>query len=291
MAVTDPLVITIQSQVVHGKVGNSAAVPALQAHGLTVAAVPTALLSNHPHYPTMRGQVLPPDLLADLLAGVEERALAATAAVLVTGFLGSVENGEVVADFVARAKGRNPALLYVCDPVCGDDDLGAFVDPRLQRLFVERLLPLADVATPNGWELRALTGREDVLEGARSLQAAGPSGVVVTAGNRGAGELGTLVLDGPAAWRIRSPRLAVRPAGTGDLFTACLSAKLARGGDLAMAAEAAVAATHAVLERTAPDPWSEMPIEACLTEIVSPPERFAREPISGRLRGCGRAVL
>lgn len=267
-------ILSIQSQVVHGKVGNNAAVRALQAHGLTVAAVPTTLLSNHPHYPTMRGRVLPPELLAELLVGVEERGLIDSAAMLVTGYLGSVENGEVVADFVVRAKRRNPALLYICDPVCGDDDLGGFVAAGLQAIFVDRLLPFADVATPNAWEACALTGHGDPLGAARSLQRIGPAGVVVTAGNRGTADLQTLVLDRDAVWRIRTPRLAVRPAGSGDLFTACLAAKLAHGSALAGAAEDAAAALHAVLQRTDPEPWAEMPVEMCLDEIVSPSAHF-----------------
>ncbi|MBY8822936.1 pyridoxal kinase [Sphingomonas colocasiae] len=272
------IILSIQSQVVHGKVGNSAAAPALQAHGLTAVAVPTTLLSNHPHYPTMRGRVLAPDLLADLLVGVEERGLVDAATMLVTGYLGSVENGDVVADFVARAKRRNPALRYVCDPVCGDDDLGGFVAPGLLTLFTRRLLPFADVATPNAWEACSLAGCDDPFDAARLFQAIGPAGIVITGGNRGSGDLQTLVFDRQAVRRIRTPRLPVRPAGSGDLFTACLLAKLARGWSLARAAEDAAAALHAVLLRTDPERWAEMPVEMCLDEIVTPSARFPSTP-------------
>jgi pyridoxine kinase len=272
-------VISIQSQVVHGKVGNSVAVPALQAHGLRVAAVPTTLLSNHPHYPTMRGRVLEPELLSALLTGVEERGLIDSGSALLTGFLGSAENGEVVADFVQRAKRRNPHLLYVCDPVCGDDDLGLFVDPDLQRLFVERLLPLADVATPNAWELRRLIGEDDVVTAARALQSGGVQNLVVTGGSTQGSELQTFVFDRQQASRIRTPRLPVRPAGTGDLFTACLTAHLVHGLDLVEAAAAAVASTYATLERTPPEPWAEMPVEPGSSYISTPDHRFTPEPL------------
>jgi len=272
-------VISIQSQVVHGKVGNSAAVPALQAHGLSMAAVPTTLLSNHPHYPTMRGRVLEAELLSDLLTGVEERGLVDTGAALITGFLGSAGNAEVVADFIERAKRRNPQLLYVCDPVCGDEDLGLFVDPGLQRPFVERLLPLADVATPNAWELQFLADQDGVFAAARALQALGVPRLVVTGGSAHGPELQTFLFDAQQASRIRTPRLPVRPAGTGDLFTACLAARLILGHDLADAAALAVAATYATLERTAPEPWAEMPVEACLHDIAAPRRRFSPEPL------------
>ena len=97
------LVISIQSQVVTGHVGISAAVYPMQAEGVTVAAVPTTLLSNHPQYPTMRGRVLDADLVTDLLLGVEERGLIEQAAVLITGYLGSPAIAAAVADFAERA--------------------------------------------------------------------------------------------------------------------------------------------------------------------------------------------
>jgi pyridoxine kinase len=106
-------VISIQSQVVHGHVGNSAAVFPLQAWGIEVAAVPTALLSNHPHYSSMRGGVLDAKFVRDLLVGVEERGRVDTCKVLISGYLGSRAIAEAVIDFVRRAKARNPNLLYL----------------------------------------------------------------------------------------------------------------------------------------------------------------------------------
>jgi len=105
-------VISIQSQVAYGHVGNSAAVFPLQMHGIDVIAVPTTLLSNRPGYPTIRGRVLEAQLVADLLQGIEERGAVDHCKMILSGYLGSVEIGAVVADFVARAKARNPALRY-----------------------------------------------------------------------------------------------------------------------------------------------------------------------------------
>jgi len=110
-------VISIQSQVAWGHVGNSAAVFPMQMHGIDVIAVPTTLLSNRPGYPTIRGRVLDAQLIADLLLGIEERGAVDTAQMILSGYLGSADNAVVVADFVARAKARNPALAYCCDPV------------------------------------------------------------------------------------------------------------------------------------------------------------------------------
>jgi hypothetical protein len=139
-------VISIQSQVVYGHVGNSAAVYPMQAEGVTVAAIPTTLLSNHPRYPTMRERVLDPELVTDLLLGVEERGLIEQATVLVTGYLGSAAIAAAVADFAERALGRNPKLVYLCDPVMGDDDFGVFVADGIMEVFRERLVPIASLA-------------------------------------------------------------------------------------------------------------------------------------------------
>src|SRR5690606_23901127 len=149
--------------------------------GLSVAAVPTALLSNHPHYPTMHGTILESDLVAGLLRGVEERGLIERARVILTGYLGSPENAQEVAAFVERALRRNPDLLYICDPVMGDDDLGIFVRDGLVDVFRDRLAPMAAIVTPNQFELELLSGlparsRDALHEAMLSLAGRGTRG-------------------------------------------------------------------------------------------------------------------
>src|ERR1044072_6979733 len=102
-------VISIQSQVAFGHVGNSAAVFPMQMHGIDVVAVPTTLLSNRPGYPSLRGRVLDAELVADLLRGIEERGAVETSDMILSGYLGSPGIGAVVADFVACAKARKPS--------------------------------------------------------------------------------------------------------------------------------------------------------------------------------------
>jgi pyridoxine kinase len=133
-------VISIQSQVVHGHVGNSAAVFALQACGIEAAGVPTTLLSNHPRYSSMRGRVLDAELVHDLLTGVEERGLVDNCEILITGYLGSTAIAAKVIDFVRRSKARNSSLIYLCDPVMGDAETGFYVGEELRALFAEGLV-------------------------------------------------------------------------------------------------------------------------------------------------------
>ena len=151
-------VISIQSQVAYGHVGNNAAVFPMQMHGIDVIAVPTTLLSNRPGYPTIRGRVLEAQLVADLLLGIEERDALDTCEAILSGYLGSPDIAAVVADFVARARARNPAPTYCCDPVLGDRDGGLFVQADIPPLMRDLLCPLADIITPNHFEFEWLCG-------------------------------------------------------------------------------------------------------------------------------------
>ncbi|MGA2636565.1 pyridoxal kinase [Methylocella sp.] len=250
-----PHVIAIQSQVVHGHVGNSAAVFPMKALGVEVAAVPTTLLSNHPIYPTMRGRVLDAALVADLLKGVEERGLVEAAGAVLTGYLGSSENGAVVGDFIARAKARNPALLYVCDPVIGDEGSGVFVAEGVIAAFRDRLVPAASILTPNQFELELLAGAS--ARSAEGLCAAAarlaPRRLVVTGcalDDTPEGKIETIVCDAGALRRIATPRLPIKPYGAGDLFSGLLVAHLVMGCDLISGTEKASAGVFVVLQRT-----------------------------------------
>ncbi|WP_295044666.1 pyridoxal kinase [uncultured Paracoccus sp.] len=250
-----PLVVSIQSQVVFGHVGNSAAVFPMQAAGLEVASIPTVLFSNQPAYPTLRGAPLPPDLFADLLLGAWERGLPQRAVWLVTGYIGSVEVGHLVADFVARAKAANPALRYLCDPVMGDHGPGLYVPAELAGIIRDRLLPLADLATPNSFELAHLTGRSirtmaDLRHAAADLAMA-PGATLIATGcvldDSPADHLESVILGSTGATRHPIRRLPVALPGTGDLFAGLILAALGRGRSLPQAVDLAQELTLAAL--------------------------------------------
>ena len=282
-------VISIQSQVAFGHVGNSAAVFPLQMHGIDVIAVPTTLLSNRPGYPTIRGRVLDAQLVADLLLGIEERGAVDTCRVILSGYLGSPEIAGVVADFVARAKARNPALAYACDPVLGDRDRGLFVREGIPPLVTDRLLPLADIITPNHFEFEFLCGAkpttiEQVIAQARALMTRVPQTVVVTSAelkDTPDGEIETLAIEWSKAWRVRTPKLPISPNGTGDLFSALYVSARVREKDTPEALGHAVSAVFAVLERTAARGTEEMRIVESAESLVRPQRRFDAIAVSG----------
>jgi pyridoxine kinase len=277
-------VISIQSQVAFGHVGNSAAVFPMQMHGIDVIAVPTTLLSNRPGYPTIRGRVLDAQFVADLLAGIEERGAVETAQMILSGYLGSPEIAAVVADFVGRAKARNRALRYCLDPVLGDRDRGLFVHPDIPPLVRDRLCPLADIITPNHFEFESLCGAEartidQVIARATMLASRGPSTVVVTSAevaDTREGEIETLAIEKSRqmAWRVRTPKLPISPNGTGDLFAALYVSASVRGKDTPDALSHAASAIFAVLERTAARGTAEMRIIESAEALVYPKRRF-----------------
>jgi pyridoxine kinase len=282
-------VISIQSQVAFGHVGNSAAVFPMQMHGIDVIAVPTTLLSNRPGYPTIRGRVLDAPLVADLLLGVEERGALDTCKMILSGYLGSPGIAAVVADFVARARVRHPHLTYCCDPVLGDRDRGLFVHADIPRLVRDLLCPLADIITPNHFEFEFLCGAkattsDQMIEAAQALLARGPSTVVVTSAeltDTPAGEIETLAIERSKAWRMRTPKLPISPNGTGDLFAALFASARVLGSDTPDALAHAASAIFAVLERTAMRGTKEMRIVESAGLLVHPKRRFDAVAVRG----------
>jgi pyridoxine kinase len=288
-------VISIQSQVAYGHVGNSAAVFPMQMHGIDVIAVPTTLLSNRPGYPTLRGRVLEAQLVADLLQGIEERGAVDTAKVILSGYLGSPDIAVVVANFIARAKARNPALLYACDPVLGDRDRGLFVSASIPPLVRDRLCRLADIITPNHFEFEWLSGAkattiDQAIAQARALK--GPSTIVVTSAELADtpdGQIETLAIEPSLAWRVRTPRLPISPNGTGDLFASLFVSARVRGADTPNALGHAASAIFAVLERTAARGTEEMRIVESAGLLAHPPRRFDAIAVRTQEVGGGRA--
>ena len=231
-----PFVISIQSQVVFGHVGNSAALFPMQAAGLEVAAIPTVIFSNTPDYPTLRGRALPPDLFSDLLQGSLDVAL-------------------MVADFVAEAKSVNPRLTYLCDPVMGDIAPGLYVPEAIADVMRDRLLPMADLATPNPFELGWLTGQRinalPDLKAAKTRLRLAPKAQLIATGcaleETPFGHIESVILGPESISRHPTQYLPTALPGTGDLFVGLIVAGLARGLGLSRAVDIAQGLTSRAL--------------------------------------------
>ncbi len=279
-------ILSIQSAVAYGHVGNSAAVFPLQRLGFEVWPVNTVLFSNHTGYGNWRGHVLTVEQVRDILLGVEERGAFDRCAAVLSGYLGDAALGEAVLETVARIKRLRPEALYVCDPVMGDLDRGFFVREGIPPFFRERAVPAADIVTPNQFELAWLTGRDlvtfaDVLEAARTARAMGPRMVVVTSLSLAErpGELGMLAETEAGSWVVWTPRLDIRLSGTGDAFTALVLAHYLRHPGPAQAIEAAASAMFALVEATKAAGRRELALEAAQAQWTEPRHRFRAEPV------------
>jgi pyridoxine kinase len=239
-------ILSIQSSVSYGHVGNSAAVFPLQRLGHEVWPVHTVLFSNHTGYGAWRGPVIPGADVHEVVLGMEERGALAQVDLVLSGYQGSPEIAAVILDAVDRVRAANPAAAYACDPVMGNADSGCFVDPAIPPLIREQVVPRADVITPNQFELGELTGSPlpatadlgTVLEAADAARALGPATVLVTSvlhAGQPPETLEMVAVTAEGAWSVRTPRLAMHANGSGDVTAALFSAHLLASGDPATA--------------------------------------------------------
>jgi len=264
-------IVSIQSQVVYGYVGNNAAMPVFRRAGLRAIAVPTVILSNTPHYPTLHGGAVPLDWFEGLLKGLDERGVTKVARAVVCGYLGQPGQADLLARWLPALRAARPNLRVHIDPVMGDRNDGLYVDAGLVAQYRGLLVPLADGMTPNHFELELLVGRalasiDDVVAAARELIAQGPEWIVVTSAAPMAATPGTLqlaVVTRDKASIVTHPEIAIPPSvhGTGDVFMASLTARLLTGQDLPDAAREAAAQVTATLERTRELAWEELAVE------------------------------
>ncbi|AXA71257.1 pyridoxine/pyridoxal/pyridoxamine kinase [Achromobacter insolitus] len=264
-------IVSVQSQVVYGCVGNNAAMPVFRKAGLRAIAVPTVILSNTPHYPTLHGGAVPLDWFEGLLQGLDERGVTRRARAVVCGYLGQPGQAGLLARWLPALRASRPDLKVHIDPVMGDRNDGLYVNEGLVQQYRDLLVPLADGMTPNHFELELLVGRalssiEEVVAAARELIARGPDWIVVTSAAPMAAAAGTLqlaVVTRDEATVVTHPEIAIPPSvhGTGDVFMAGVTARLLTGQYLVEAVRSAAAQVTAALERTRELGWEELAVE------------------------------
>ncbi len=285
-----PTVLTLQSSVSYGHVGNSAATFALMRLGVEAVSIPTVLFSNHTGYGRWRGRSTPVTVLRELVLGLDELGVLSTVDAVVTGYLGDEALVNEVATTVATVRQRNPAAWYCCDPVVGDEGTGVFVRPGIAELIRNLLLPVADLATPNRFELGLFADAPtetvaEVVAAAHVMRRTGPRSVLVTSVRAQDAErpgIGTAVVTQDASWLATTPRLDRTFAGAGDLSTAVFLARLLSGMAAPDALELTAAATYGVLLRTADR--RELALVDAQQELVAPTYRCQAVRISGSER-------
>lgn len=274
-----PAVLSVQSRVSYGHVGNAAAVFALQRLGCEAWALDTVAFSNHTGHGRWRGSLVPPQQVAELFDGIAEVGVLPQCDAVLSGYLGAAETGPVLLDIVGRVKAANPRALFCCDPVIGDVDTGSYVRPGIAEFFRDRALALADIVTPNRFELEFLTGEAvsgiaEAAAAARELRRRGPATVLLTSLETGADRIAMLAVGDDGAWVVETPRLPVMLNGCGDVTAALFLARRLRGESLAEALAATAAAMFALIEATAARGRAELALVELQDELVSPTRKF-----------------
>ncbi|PRY54122.1 pyridoxal kinase [Knoellia remsis] len=280
-------ILSIQSAVAYGHVGNSAAVFPMQRLGVEVWPVNTVHFSNHTGYGAWRGPLMAPGDVRDVITGVEEREALAEVDAVLSGYQGGEEIGDVILDAVARVKAANPDAIYACDPVMGNAKSGCFVHPAIPVLLRERVVPAADLITPNQFELGFLTETEpetleDTLASVDRARDMGPSTVLVTSvlrPDRPADTIEMLAVHGDGAWIVRTPHLPMKANGSGDVTAALFTTHLLQTGDAAVALGRTVSSVFDLLQRTLDSGRRELQLVQSQEEIANPRMQFEVEQI------------
>jgi len=283
--------VSIQSHVVYGHVGNSAAVFPLQRMGVEVWPIHTVQFSNHTGYGAWKGEVFGPGLIRDLMAGLEARGVLSACDGLLSGYMGSAEIAEAIVEAVATVRRANPSARYCCDPVIGDVGRGVFVREGIPEFIRAKALPVADIVTPNQFELDYLTGRTsrtrgEVRDAVKALHDLGPRAVLVTSlhtDETPEGSIDMLASDDTGCYLLRTPRLALNINGAGDLVAALFFAHYMRQGGTNEALTRAGNSVFGILQKTVEAGAQEIQTVLAQDEIMAPTSSFeiveAGEPL------------
>ena len=248
-------VLSIQSSVAYGHVGNAAATLPLQRLGFEVWPVNTVTLSNHPAHGDFRGRFAEADELRALIQGIGERGAFARCDAVLSGYLGEAANGPVVLEAVKAVKRANPSALYCCDPVMGEKDRGVYVRAGIPEFFRDRALTACDIVIPNLFELEFLSGRaaDDIPSArvaAQILLTRGPRLVVVSGLRTASGAIAVLAVAKDGAWLAETPTLDVAAHGAGDAFAALFLGHYLKRPSVGAALGRAISAQYALMQVT-----------------------------------------
>ena len=284
---TTPLVLSIQSHVAYGHVGNDAAMLPLQLLGIEPVAVHTVQFSNHTGYGEFKGQVFTPAHVQDVLDGLRARGVLARCTAVLSGYLGDAGVGEAILAAVQEVRAAQPGAHYLCDPVMGDVGRGVFVRPGIPDFLRKRALSQASVITPNHYEFELLCGGplttvQAAMQAARTMLAQmhdSQTALIVITSLRTADlpseQLATLAVTAGKAWLVQTPYIDLHPLpnGMGDVFAAVLLGHLIQERSIPDAVSRAVSTLYAMVSRTKAG-QRDLPLVASREQINQPAQMF-----------------
>ncbi len=273
------IVLSVQSWVACGNVGNCAALFPLQRLGIDTWSLNTVAFSNHTGYGKWRGAAVPTRIVASLFEGIAELGVLPRCDAVLSGYLGEPAIGPILLDIVARVKAANPRALFCCDPVMGDVEPGWYVGAGIREWYRDQALTAADIASPNRFELEWLTGSRvgtvaQAAAAAAALRERGPRIVLVTSLEPAADRLAVLAAAPEGVWVVETPRLPIEATGCGDALAALFLGWRLKGRPVAEALALAVGAIWGVVEATLRAGGGELALIAAQDELVAPSHKF-----------------
>jgi pyridoxine kinase len=280
-------ILSIQSHVAYGHVGNASATFPMQRLGVEVWPIHTVQFSNHTGYGHWKGRVFDGGMIDEVMEGIAERGVLAQCDGVLSGYMGSADIGHAILSAVERVRAANPKALYCCDPVIGDVGRGVFVRPGIPEFIREQAVPAADIVTPNQFELELLTDIAvetlgDAHRAVEALRDAGPKVVMVTSletEETPADSIDLMAADETGSWRVRTPRLDVNINGAGDAIAALFFTHYLREESAAAALSKAASSVYGLLKRTKEAGSGEILTVAAQDEFVAPSQVFAPEAL------------
>lgn len=279
--------ISIQSHVAYGHVGNAAAVFPLQRMGVEVWPIHTVQFSNHTGYGEWKGEVFDARLIRDVVNGIEARGVLGNCDGVLSGYMGGADIGETILDALATVKRANPSTRYCCDPVIGDVGRGIFVRPGIPEFMKAKAVPTADIITPNQFELDYLSGRQsrtmaEARDALKAVHDLGPRAILVTSlhtTETPKDSIDMLASDDSGCFRLRTPELPISVNGAGDAIAALFFAHYLRSGEIAEALSCAASSIFGILSKTVDEGAREIQLIAAQEQIVKPSRVFEAEAL------------
>lgn len=279
-------ILAIQSHVVFGHAGNSAAEFPMRRLGANVWPLNTVQFSNHTQYGQWTGCVMPPAHLTEIVQGIAAIDQLKRCDAVLSGYLGSAEQGEHILGIVRQVKAANPQAKFFCDPVMGHPEKGCIVAPGVAEFHKRYAMPASDIIAPNLIELEILAGRDvkdvnDAVLAARELIAQGPEIVLVKHLARAGysqDRFEMLLVTADEAWHISRPLIdfgARHPVGVGDVTSGLLLVKLLQGASLRDALEHVTAAVYEIMVTTKEMGEYELQVVAAQDHIAKPVHCFS----------------
>lgn len=274
-------ILSIQSHVVYGRVGNRVSVFALERMGHELWPINTVQFSSHAGKQGYRGMAFGAEHIRDLVLGLENLNIFHLCDAVLTGYIGDSATGKAITEAVLKVKAANPKALYCCDPVMGDYPEGMYVKPALKEFFLKEAMPLADIAMPNVFEAEMLSGinivdEASALKAVLEIQKLGPGLVIITSYKENNGNTGFFAGADGKMLKVLSPVLAFKnpPKGSGDLSTALFLGYYLKTRKLDLALEQTLSALYGILEATLASELEFISTVTAQDLIASPPSRF-----------------